>query len=258
MKTAANRNILPSRCGGSAVIAVLSITALLTLLAVSLLQAIRTDIHTADSDLHAEQARMAAGSALSSAEALLLLATSNHPAYLVGLQTGVNGTNGISPSLVLGASNLSSHPQMLPLFSYDLRTVAAYPRLAKGTLEDLLQARDSTNPAVAVDLNDQNLTGMDQGNAGGFLGPTGRHPAPWRYLHDDEGKSLARFAFVLTDESARLNPAIHLGHGRTNPLDWYSGPAEIPLTGGDFPVTEEEAGSLHEAARSLPDRKSVV
>ena len=158
MKIAANRNIPPSRCGGSAVIAVLSITALLTLLAVSLLQAIRTDIHTADADQHAEQARMAAGSALSSAEALLLLATSNHPAYLVGLGHEEGGN---SPSLLLGASNLTNQQQLLPLFSYDLRTVAAYPRLSKGTVEDLLKARDSTNPEVAVDLNDHSLVGTE-------------------------------------------------------------------------------------------------
>jgi len=248
MRTTRSRNTLSSRCGGSAVIAVLSITALLTLLVVSLLQAIRTDIHTADDDRHAEQARMAAGSALSSAEALLLLATSNHPAYLVGLGHEEGGN---SPSLLLGASNLTNQQQLLPLFSYDLRTVAAYPHLAKTVLVDLLKARDSTNPEVAVDLNDHSLLGTDRAQ-GGLLGPEGRFPAPWRYLHDANGKSLARFAFVLTDESSRLNPDLHLGHTRTNPHEWYSGPSQIPLTGGDFPVTEEEAEKLHEVARSLP------
>lgn len=229
-------------------IAVLSIMALLTLLVVSLLQAIRIDRCTADADRNGEQARMAAASAISSAEALLLLATSNHPAYLVGLHPD---TNSGESCLILGASNLSSPQQLLPLFSYDLRKVTAYPRLSKSTLEDLLKLRDSTNPSMSIDLNDPSLIGSNAGGKG-FLGTEGRHAAPWRYLHDAEGKNLARFAFVLSDESARLNPELHLGKKRTNMLLWDGGPAELPITGGSFPVEAEEAEKLHQAVRSLP------
>lgn len=234
---------------GSAVVAVLAITALLTLLLVSLLQAIRLDRNSADADRNGEQARLAAGSAFSSAEALLLLAASNHPAYLVGLHS--NSLEADS-CLVLGASNLSSPQQLIPLFSYDLRQVAAYPRLAKSTMEDLLKLRNSTNSSDAVDLNDPALIGSDPTVKKGLLGSEGRCPAPWRYLHDAEGKSLGRFAFVLLDESARLNPGLHLGKPRTNALIWDGGPAEIPITGGDFPVEEDEAEKLHEAAATLP------
>jgi hypothetical protein len=249
MRSPRNKRTHREQSTGSAIIAVLAITALLTLLLVSMLQAIRSDNRTADADRNGEQARLAAGSALSSAEALLLLTTSNHPAYLVG-QHG--DSNREDACLVLGASNLSSPQQMVPLFSYDLRQVTAYPRLAKSTLEDLLKLRNSTNTGVAVDLNDPALNGRDSGGQPGFIGSEGPCPAPWCYLHDAEGKRLARFAFVLSDESARLNPGLHLGSAKTNPLLWDGGPAEIPISGGTFPVTGEEAERLHEAARTLP------
>ena len=273
-----SRSRLPSRQEerGSAIIAVLSLIGLLTLLLVCLLQSVRIERTSSAACSAEEQAELSADSGIASASELLLIATSNRPAYLVGLPLpppqsnghGEDPKRGIAPSLLLGASNLTNSTQILPLFSFDLTKVALFPKLTKNTLESLLDERLSTNPAVAVDLNDPSYIGssLDTNNENnskgtnepalrgpGMIASEGVYPALWQSLHDSDGKTVGRYAFIMTDESARLNPALHLGNSRTDPKNWDHGPGDLPLADGSTLLpTIEEAPHLHEIASNLP------
>jgi len=269
---------LPSRQRerGSAIIAVLSLISLLTLLLICLLQSVRIERTSSEACSAEEQAELSAESGIASASELLLIATSNRPAYLVGLslpnEQGANPKEGVVPPLLLGASNLMNSTQILPLFSFDLTKAALFPKLSKNTLESLLDERLSTNPSVAVDLNDPSFIGssLNTNNANnskgtnepalrgyGMIASEGVYPALWQSLHDSEGKTVGRYAFIMTDESARLNPALHLGNPRTDPKDWDHGPGDLPLADGSTLLpSAEEATHLHEIASNLPTEGS--
>ena len=97
---------------GSAIVAVLSVLALLSLLLVTLLHSVRVERMTAADAAATEQSELAVESGVSSACALLMLATSNHPAFLVGLQEDEGSvpepSRDVAPALVIGATNQPS------------------------------------------------------------------------------------------------------------------------------------------------------
>ena len=259
-------------CGGgragSAIIAVLGLIALLTLLLVSLLQSVRMERSSSASNFAGEQAYLSAESAIASASALLITATSNRPAYLIGLTNNQEEAahGDLAPALMIGATNLSSKNQMLPLFSFDLKRASLFPRMTNGALESLLDERLSTNSSVAVDLNDPSLVASFTQTNGtnspilkspGMISIEGRYPAPWQSLHDDEGTTVGRYAFILTDESSKLNPALHHGNPRTDATNWDNGPGDIPLTNGTTELPDaHEAAELRHVAEILPTEGS--
>lgn len=260
---------------GSALIAVLSLIALLTLLLVSLLQSVRLERAGSAAYSAEEQAHLSAESGIASASALLLIGTSNRPAYLVGIAQDHDEakTSGHENApFILGASNLISKNQLLPLFSFDLKKASQFPKLANSTLDSLLEERLSTNPSVVVDLNDPLLIGGSTNHTGtngtpgtndpsmsspGMIAPEGRYPAIWQTLHDGVGKPIGRYAFVMTDESAKLNPCLHHGNPRTDPTNWDQGPGDLPLNCGrsDLP-DDHEASELRRIAETLPTEGS--
>ncbi len=238
--------VISKECG-SAVVAVLSVLALLSLLLVSMLHSVRLERANAATMSAAEQAHLAAESGASAASALLLLATSNRPAYLVG----ISGDN-TAPVLMIGASNLVTASQMVPLISCDLKSLLTFPKLPEDMLSDILEMRLSLNPSEVVDLNDAHLLDPSETNARGVIAPTGRYPALWQPMKDTSGESVARYAFIMTDESARLNPALHLGNPRNNPNDWDKGPSDLSLTNSSgILLSEQEAEALRELAPSM-------
>ena len=258
---------------GSAIIAVLSLIGLLTLLLVCILQSVRIDRSSSAAISAEEQAQLSAESGIASARALLMITTSNRPAYLVGLplseEHGDHPPEEVVPPLLLGASNLISSNQILPLFSFDLKQAASFPKLPTGMLESLIKARLSNNPSVTVDLNDPSFveTSLDtnamQGKnqapprSPGIIAAEGSYPALWQSLRDSEGKVVGRYAFIMTDESARLNPALHLGKARTDPVNWDHGPSDLPLTNGTSDLPDaHEAAELHHVAEALPTEGS--
>lgn len=250
--------------GGSAIIAVLGALALLSLLLVSLLHSVRIERKSASSATAGMEARLAAESGIATAFALLRIGTSNYPAFLVGLDESKrpDASVEIVPSLLIGATNLTAKSQLLPLFSSDLKSLAPFPKLPGGYLDTLLEKRLSTNPSQVVDLNDPSLDYSNgekpTGETGGIISPRGRYPALWQYLHDSTGASVARYAFVMTDESARLNPALHRGNARTNSTNWDGGPGDLPLTNSSGSLfSSKEAELLHDAAMTLPTEGSM-
>ncbi len=240
---------------GSAIIAVLGALALLSLLLVSLLQSVRIERETAAAGAAELQARLAAESGLEAASSLLTHLTSNRPAYLVGLVDDAPSDE-IAPATVIGSTNLTSPGQLAPLFSCNPNLLTPFPKLPADLLPSLLKERASTNPAKTIDLNAP-LPGAYPGETppspGGLLAPEGRYPAIWQRLQDSKGLVVARYAFVLLDESSRLNPLLHRGNPRNDPIDWDKGPGDIALTNGTSTLfTEGEADALRDAAEHLP------
>ena len=147
--------------------------------------------------------------------------------------------------------------QLLPLFSHDLAETALYPKLPENALDTLFEKRLSTNPNETLDLNDPVLATSASKNEisaqGGLIAANGHYPALWQKVRNSEGKVIGRYAYILTDESARLNPLLHQGHPRTDPTDWDKGPGDIPLTSGTSMLfTASQAARLHSIAATLP------
>ena len=252
---------------GSAIIAVLSVLALLSLLLVSLLHSVRLERSSSTACAEETRSRLAAESGTSAAFALLMTTTSDRPAFLVGL-AGEEEDPGTAPALVIGATNLTTETQLAPLLSCDPEPLSSYPRLPRDFLGGVLQKRLSTNTAETVDLNDPSLVlnpsdlrGHPEAGAaprGGIIAPTGRYPALWQTIRDSGKKAVARYAFILLDESARLNPGLHRGEARTDPVDWQKGPGDLPLTNGSPSLaTPEEAARLVRIASNLPTLGSL-
>lgn len=240
---------------GSAIIAVLGALALLSLLLVSLLHSVRIERATVAAGAAEVQARLAAESGLGAASCLLMRLTSNRPAYLIGLADD-DPSDEIGPGTVIGATNLNSPAQMAPLFSCNPNLLTPFPKLPEDLLVTLLRERASTNPAKTVDLNAPlpgAYPGESPASSGGLIAPQGRYPALWQRLHDSNGLVIARYAFVLLDESSRLNPLLHRGKPRNDPVDWDKGPGDLPMTNGtSILFTEGEAEALHDVAEHLP------
>lgn len=258
---------LKTREEGSAIIAVLSVLALLSLLLISSLHNARTERSATAEFATANRAELAAKSGISSALALLMIATADSPSYLVGLK-GNDETAGptpsdLAPSLVIGATNLSNERQIIPLFSSDLKALATFPKIPAGLLDSLISQRLSTNPSVAIDLNDPALFGSSnslseqQHSTGGFINAKGRYPALWQSIKDTSGNPAGRYAFIMTDESARLNPALHQGTPRNDPADWDHGPKDIAINTGNTELPDDqEAKNLKKVAQTLPTEES--
>ena len=264
---------LKSREEGTAIVAVLSVLALLSILLVSLLHTAQVERTAVTASTAAKQAEFAAKSGVASAMTLLTIATTPSPAYLVGLRdhdqveehhdSAASSATTTAPALVIGATNLSNESQMLPLFSFDLRSAAAFPKIPPSQLEDLFERRLSTNPSLTVDLNDPTLVGSldshasNQPTAGGIINATGRFPALWQTIKNSNGDLVGRYAFILTDESACLNPALHLGEPRKDPANWDRGPKDIPISTRSLELpSQQEAQQLKEVALSLPTEES--
>jgi hypothetical protein len=242
---------------GSAILAVLGVLALITLLLVAMLHGSRIERVTSSSSAAKEQSYLAAESGSAAASALLLKASSNRPAFLTGLAGGKTKLE-IVPCLVLGTTNLTNKAQLLPLFSHESAETAAFPKLPEGAVDALFEKRLSTNPNETIDLNDPVLVEHSASTettplSGGLIAATGHYPALWQKLRNSEGKIIGRYAFILTDESARLNPFLDRGNPRTNPTDWDRGPGDIPLTNGTSALfTKNQAERLYQIASTLP------
>ena len=199
---------------GSALLAVLFLIVLLSGILFLLLQTAiieKKSTHSLASDY---QARLAAQSGLSMAMSQLALATSNHPGFLVGVTNIPSSTN---PLLFIGLTNFSNPSQITPLISGDAATI-------------LNSSRD------AIDLNKKKLIAAE-----------GSYYAPWSMSTNSSGQTIARYAYVFFDEQSRLNPALHQGRPRNDPINWDQGASSIPLFLGDDALLL----SADEATRAL-------
>ncbi len=211
---------------GSVLLAALLLLATLSILIACLLDRAvmvkRRTISTSSS----YQAVLAAESGLAAAMSQLALATKDYPQFLIGETTQDH-------ILFLGATNLTSQEQLMPLLSGNLNLLCDFPYLPHDNVDRYLQALHENNHAI--DLNIKNHP----------IAASGSYLAPWVTITNNAGISIARYAYRFLDEQARLNPTLHQGKPRTHPEDWDQGPNVIPLTlENNFLFSTEEASSL--------------
>jgi hypothetical protein len=204
---------------GSALLMVLVFLAFSSLILLTLLETAQFEKKRACVETAAFQARLAAESGLSAAMAELAFATSNNPTFLVGL-TNSSATPDIAPVLMIGATSMTHQQQLLPLISGDLSKLLGYPKLDKEIFDSYLHARDENDPDKSVDLN----------AADHPIAASGIYRAPWTIIQNQQGHPVARYAFVILDEQARLHPLLHRGATRNDPVDWDHGVAVLPYS----------------------------
>ena len=125
--------------------------------------------------------------------------------------------SGLAPVLMIGATHLTNKEQLMPLISGDLGTLSSYPHLDEGAFDTYLGACQSKDPNESVDIN----------RTPHPIAPSGSYRAPWVIIKNQEGHPLARYAYVILDEQARLNPFLHQGTPRNDPTNWDQGASAI-------------------------------
>lgn len=193
---------------GSALIALLLVISFFSLLFFILMQLLCIEKRDVSSLAHSLKATEAAESGLATALAQLSLATKDHPNFLVGT---TNPPFSTTPILMIGATNLTDSKQLTLLIS---------------------GAPDSSS----VDLNKNHA-----------IAATGAYNALWSIITNTEGRSIMRYAYVVLDEQARLNPSLHHGLPRTDPLNWDHGTGVLSLTlSNNLLFTSQEATALNQ------------
>lgn len=165
------------------------------------------------------QASLAAESGLSTASAQLALAASNNPTFLVGVTNNISDDQ-VAPVLMIVATNLTNSHQLMPLISGDVAALSSYPNLDQGACDFYLQSRVTNDAEQIVDLNQRNHP----------IAATGKYLAPWVIIKNQQGHPIARYAYVFLDEQARLNPLLHQGKPRTDPINWDHGVGVLPIS----------------------------
>ncbi|MBM3856924.1 MAG: hypothetical protein FJ390_03055 [Verrucomicrobia bacterium] len=211
---------------GSVLLAALFFLAALSILIAFSLERVLFEKRKTSSIATSYQATLAAQSGLAAAMSQLSLATKDHPQFLVG-ETSQDHI------LFLGATNLTTQEQLMPLISGDLNVLLDFPKISQENRDHYFQiARD---PQQGIDLNKKNHP----------IAASGSYWAPWVNITNNSGIPIARYAYRFFDEQARLNPALHQGKPRTDPDHWNQGSAVIPLfLENDFLFSQEEASAL--------------
>lgn len=211
---------------GSVLVAALLLLATLSILIASLLERAIMEKRKAGTTISSYQATLAAESGLAAAMSQLTLATKDHPSFLVA-ETPEDHI------LFLGATNLTTQEQLMPLFSGDLNLLSDFPHIPNHNVEIYLQVLHDKNRAV--DLNKKNHP----------IAASGSYFAPWVTITNNAGIPIGRYAYRFFDEQARLNPALHEGKPRNNPDFWDQGPGVVPLVlEKNILFSKEEASSL--------------
>ena len=215
---------------------------LLSAIVVAFLQSMSIDRLTAKSAKNMLQAELAARAGLSSAIAQMLAAIgTNNSGFVTG---STNYAYNHGPLVLIGRTNLVDSTQFMPLVSASPDILENFPGSAwADSLTRLISDLLGTN---STDINGRS----------GLIQSTGNVPyrAPWVDVLSSSGDRVGRYAFLVLDESARVNPLIHTGSGSmANPTNWYSGPSDISLTNDAAPILtrEQQTGILAISDRLL-------
>jgi Tfp pilus assembly protein PilX len=207
----------------AALITTLLLIVVLSTVVVAFMQSTSIDRLTAKSAKNVLQAELSARAGLQSAISQLLTAAGTNNGFVTG---STNFSPSTAPVVVIGRTNLSDPQQIMPLVS-----------IAPNLLGTFLQSEwvDSLSVLFA-DMAGTNSTDVN-GRSGIIQSTNISYRAPWVEISSSSGERIGRYAFVVLDEDARVNPLIHTGTGgMSNPIAWYSGPNDISLTNASAPI----------------------
>jgi hypothetical protein len=231
---------------GFALISVLLILVVLTIMTVAFLQSVRIDRLTARAYLNKAKAEMVAKSGAQLAINDLLEALTRTDGTATRLYTTELRNDGINPADDLGYVTTITRWEepspgtwvsySIPLAS-KLQTHADFessdPTLVAKAMEDLFTDRDDAS--LSIDLNRNKNIQVK----------TDTYPKAYRAVYQDmldkDGNVVGKYAYIIVDEQAKLNPSLHTGQTRDNYGETAS---EIPITLGDDSLLNpsEQAG----------------
>jgi type II secretory pathway component PulK len=211
MRTSRVPRHMPGSDRGAALVVTLIVCTVLAVVVVALMQNTGLDRASSRGIANQYRAKLAAESGLAEAMGLLQLVISNNRAFIV---SETNHSADHSPVLLIGSNDATIVTNMFPLMSGPLseyRTNRGNP----DSLKAYLDKRLSTNRLDTVDVNMGSTRVIQDTNSSNW------YRAPWTYATNvaGAGASLAtnvfRYAFIVVDEQARLNPLLHRGFGTT-------------------------------------------
>ena len=223
----------------ASLITTLLVIVVLSTIMVAFLQSMSVERLTAKSARNMLQAELAARAGLSSAIAQIVAAVGTNSAYVTG---STNFTANHGSLVVIGQTNLIDPEQMMPL-------VSTPPELLETFLSPEWTNSLATLFAELTGTNSTDVNGRSK-----IIHSTNNenlYRAPWVVIASSSGERIGRFAFLVLDENARLNPLLHTGAGSmTNSTNWYGGPRDVSLTNASAPImTPAEQ-------RAVPDMSS--
>lgn len=236
---------LPKR-GSSLVITLLVIT-LLAIILVAFMQTATMARTSSKSYSDLRQASMAADAGLDIAVSQIITAIGTNRAFVTG-QT--NYPNANFPLLVIGQKDLTNSSQLMPLVSGPTNFLAGYGNAGwEASFAAYAGARANLDPTQSVDINTDKRFIQQTAD-------TNLYRASWVVMTNVMGSqtNYARYAFVIVDDDARLNPTLNngTGAGYTNAANWYSGPQDIALTNTAPPLlTSEQAQKVNQYPQSF-------
>jgi Tfp pilus assembly protein PilX len=226
----------------ASLITTLLVIVILSTIVVAFMQSMSIDRLAAKSARNILQAELAARAGLNSAIAQILTATGTNNAFVTG---STNYAVDHGPLVVIGRTNLVDSTQLMPLVSASPALLGNFLRTEwTNSMASLLSDLVGTN---STDINGR--SGIIQNTNDNRL-----YRAPWVVISSSSGERIGRFAFLVLDENARVNPLIHTGSGSmANSTNWYGGPSDISLTNASAPILTpaEQLGILAASNRLL-------
>jgi Tfp pilus assembly protein PilX len=226
------------RSEGAALVVTLIVMVVLAVVAVAFMQNTSLDRSSARSVANVYRAKLAADSGLAEAMGLLQVAISNNRAFIV---TETNHSADRSPVLLVGSNDATITTNLFPILSGSLDEYLSN-RDSLDSLKTYLDKRLSTNPMDTVDLNMGSLRFIQATHSPDW------YRAPWTYVTNvsSSGGSLVtnvfRYAFLVLDEQARLNPLLHRGFEATARTNFGRTAQEVRVdTDGARIVADENA-----------------
>lgn len=230
MKNVSSDNRFSSQ--GFAIVSVLLIIVVLTIMVVAFLQSVRIDRLTAGAYLNKAKAESIARSATEIAiNDVISTMTSTS-----GIATLLYTTELYRPdpsSTTLGPiTNITRSEQdaggkwqqyTIPLVSKN-QNQGEFETDFTQAMDNLLVDLDDSSLYVDLNRNERiKIKAADDSDADDYR-------AIWQNLEDRDGNVIGQYAYIMVDEQAKLNPAIHTGQTREN---YGETAAEIPISLGD-------------------------
>jgi len=224
----------------SSLVVTLLVIVVLSTIVVAFMQSMSIERLTAKSLRNILRSELSAQAGLETALFQIQAATGTNQAYVVG-QTNLTS---FGPVLLIGQTNLTNFAQTMPLISGRIDLLTGYPAANSNSVVSYINAKTNTATTNSFNLNLKNT----------FIeatSDTNKYRAPWVYLTNSDGTTNSRYAYVVLDEWARVNPRYHGNTNlvRNNPTNWFTGIGALPLyTGGTNLFSVSEASSVRAIA----------
>lgn len=211
----------PFKQKASSLVTTLMVIVVLTVIVVAFMQSMSIERMTSRSYANKYEADLAAKAGLNTATQWLSTAIGTNRNFIVAM---TNSDPNFSPVLLVGLRDASVATNLYPMISGPLTNFVL--NLANSqNLDSYLANRTNLASSNTVNLN----VGQSLIQA---TNSTNYYRAPWIYLTNAAGEATARYAFILTDEQARVNPFLHAGFSGMARTNFGRDASEIRV---DFP-----------------------